>query len=276
MEQIVILILSGLLGGVLAGLLGIGGGIVFLLILSVVLPNIGVPADEMVQYQLANSIVGVFFATLSANIALLKSKQFYPKQVLIVSIGSVFFSLIALFFVVNTSWFTRDKFNIVIVSILLYMLYRVIKQASTNTKEIAYNKISTKKYFLSGSAGGFIASISGLGGGVVMVPILYSMFKLNYKIAKSISLGVIMITAFFMTLQNLFTQPTLPFQEYHVGLIIPQISLYLALGVFIGGPLGVFLGRKLSARTTTVIYSLFLLVFIIKKTVELISIQTFF
>ena len=150
------------------------------------------------------------------------------------------------------------------------MLFRVIKQASTNTEEISYNKISKQKYFMSGSAGGFIASISGLGGGVVMVPILYSMFKLNYKIAKSISLGVIMITAFFMTIQNLYTQPIHQFDGYHIGLVIPQISLYLALGVFIGGPLGILLGQKLSSRTTTVIYSVFLLVFIIKKIVELI------
>ena len=269
MTQIIIITLSGTLGGVLAGLLGIGGGIVFLLILSFALADIGVPPEEFVQYQLANSILGVFFATLSANISLLKIKQFYTKEILTVATGSVLFSLLGLFFFVNTSWFTQDKFNIVIIALLIYMLFRIIKQVSKNSLETERHAVSKQKYFLIGSAGGLVASLSGLGGGVVMVPILYSVFKLNYKVAKSISLGVIMITSFFMSVQNLLTTPTYYFEGFHVGYIIPQTSLFLSIGVFIGGPLGVLLGQKLSSRITTVIYSVFLLVFIIKKIIEL-------
>jgi uncharacterized membrane protein YfcA len=270
MAQVIILIASGVLGGVLAGLLGIGGGIVFLLILSFILPNVGVPVDELVQYQLANSILGVFFATFSANIALIKIKEFYTKQVLTVATGSILFSFLALHFIVNTSWFTQDKFNIIIIVLLTYMLFRIIKQVTQNTVETNKNEISKHKYFLSGAAGGFIASLSGLGGGVVMVPILYSMFKLNYKVAKSISLGVIMITALFITLQNLFTPTLHDINSYHIGYIIPQVSLFLALGVLIGGPMGVKLGQKTSSRTTTIIYSIFLILFIGKKIIELI------
>jgi len=271
MTQIIILILSGALGGVLAGLLGIGGGIVFLLILSIALPNIGVPAEELVQYQVANSIFGVFFATFSANISLIRLKQFYTKQVLTVATGSVPFSLLALFFIVNTTWFTRDKFNIIIVCLLIYMLFRIIKQVAKITTEKDIKSVSKQKYFLSGAAGGLIASLSGLGGGLIIVPILYSVFNLNYKVAKSISLGVIMITALFMTLQNLITTPIHNFNGFHIGYIVPQVSLFLALGVVVGGPLGVTLGQKLSSRTTTVIYSVFLLLFITKKVLELVE-----
>ena len=271
MIDIFILILSGVLGGLLAGLLGIGGGIVFLLILSFALPSIGVPHEELVQYQLANSILGVFFATFSASISLLKIKQFYAKQVFFVAVGSVFFSLLALKFIVNTSWFTQDKFNIIIIILLCYMLFRIIKQITHNSEEVERSCVSKNEYFFSGAAGGFIASLSGLGGGVVMVPILYSVFKLNYKVAKSISLGVIMVTAFFMTLQNLVAIPQLDFKGFHVGYIIPQVSFFLALGVLVGGPLGVLVGQKLSSRSTTVIYSVFLLLFISKKILELMN-----
>jgi uncharacterized membrane protein YfcA len=271
MAEFIILVVSGILGGLLAGLLGIGGGIVFLLILSFALPNIGVPPEELVQYKIANSIVGVFFATLSANLSLIKLKQFYGKQVLIVACGSVLFSLLALHFVVNTLWFTVEKFNIIIIILLMYMLFRVIRQVSRNTSEVDRRLISKKKYFFSGAMGGFIASLSGLGGGVIMVPIFYTVFKLNYNIAKSISIGVITITAFFMTIKNLLSTPENVFSEYHIGYVIPQISLILSLGVIIGGNLGVSLGQKISSRTTTVIYSLFLLVFITKKAFELFS-----
>jgi len=270
MLEALLLLISGFLGGVLAGLLGIGGGIIFLLILSFILPVLGIADEEFVQYQLANSMVGVFFATLSSSISLIKIKQFYFKQVGLVAIGSVLASYITFQFVVNTSWFTREKFSVVILVILGYMLFRVIKSVAKPNKIVVLEKVSFVKFFLTGLGGGSIAALSGLGGGVIMVPMFYGWFKLDYKVAKSISLGVIAITALMLTIRNLFVE-TQNLEVFHVGYVIPKVAGLLSLGVIRGGYLGVILGQKLSSKTTSVIYAVFLLLFITKKVFEFIN-----
>ena len=58
--------------------------------------------------------------------------------------------------------------------------------------------------------------------------------------------------------------------SYVVHLIIPSVTLPLILGVFIGGPMGVSLSKKMSDKTVSVIYGVFLLLFIGKKAIELL------
>jgi uncharacterized protein len=264
------LFVFGVIGGVLAGLLGIGGGIIFLLILSMMLPSLGVSDSHIVQYQLANSMVGVFFATLSSSFSLIRLKQFYYKQVAIVAVGSVLSSYLFFHFVVDTSWFTKDKFSVIVLTILSYMFLKVIKSTNRIIQVKSMKSVSALKYFLTGIGGGMLAALSGLGGGVVMVPVFYGWFKLDYKVAKSISLGVISITALMLTIKNL-TVSTEQLSLYHIGYVIPKVAGGLSLGVVLGGCFGVSIGQKISSKTTSVIYAVFLLIFIAKKVIELIN-----
>ena len=61
-------------------------------------------------------------------------------------------------------------------------------------------------FLLAGVGGGMIASLSGLGGGVLMMPIFTSFLKIDIKKAKAVSLGVITLTALIVTIFNLFEQ----------------------------------------------------------------------
>ena len=88
-----------------------------MLILSFFLPNLGIADTSFVQYQLANSMVGVFFASVSSSIILIRLKQFYFRLVALVAIGSVVCSYFVFHFMVNTSWFTREMFSVVILFI---------------------------------------------------------------------------------------------------------------------------------------------------------------
>ena len=56
-------------------------------------------------------------------------------------------------------------------------LFRIIKPVSSNSIEVDRNTIIKKMYFIIGLAGGVIGSLSGLGGGVVMVTFFHSLFK---------------------------------------------------------------------------------------------------
>src|SRR5436190_15819848 len=71
-----------------------------------------------------------------------------------------------------------------------------------------------------GMAGGSISALSGLGGGIVIIPILNSFMKIDIRKASSISSGVIMGTALMMTIYNLFEMPVHEFKAYSMGYII--------------------------------------------------------
>ncbi len=264
-----LLFFAGVLGGLLAGILGIGGGIIYVFVLDYFLIEYGVLPSEYAQFIVSNSLFCVFFASLSSTFALIKQKEFYTKHVLLLGIPAVIISLITLHFVVNTTWFTKDKFSIVIMTLLMYMLYRTIKKTISSNQDTVLNKINPILLSLAGCAGGFVASISGLGGGVVMVPLLNGVFRVNIKIAKSISLGVIVITSFAITISNLFQYTLSEINTMHTGLIIFPVTLIIAVGVIIGGPIGVKVSSRMNNKTIAIIYSIFLSLFIMKKGVEL-------
>lgn len=263
------LFIAGLLGGFIAGLIGIGGGVIYIVVIPLALRHFGVPENEIVQYTVANSIFAILFASTSANIALIKLDLFYKKEVMIIGASSVVASLLTLHFVVHTKWYSVGAFNTLIVGLMAYMIVTTLRSAK---KVLFFPLDSLKQWRLNmvGVAGGSIAALSGLGGGVVIIPILNSMLKIEIKKASSISSGVIMITAFVMTIYSLFKTPSHIFHPYTMGYIVFPVALTLALGVVIASPFGVRTARKLQSSTISYIYASFLAIVIVKKIVELV------
>jgi uncharacterized membrane protein YfcA len=267
-HEFLYLFIAGLIGGFIAGLVGIGGGVVYVFIIPISLVYIGVPESEIVQYTIANSIFAIFFASASANYVLIRLKLFYRKEVLIISISAIVASLLTLYFIVNTPWYSLEVFNMIIVALLLYMLFTTLRSAK---KVFVFPLDALKRWKLGlvGMAGGSISALSGLGGGIVIIPILNSFMKIDMRKASSISSGVIMVTALMMTVYNLFEKPEHAFKAYNLGYIIFPIALTLSLGVVLASPFGVKIGRKLSSSTISYIYAGFLIIVILKKITEL-------
>ena len=196
-----LLVLLGAVGGALAGLLGIGGGVVYVLILETVLPEMGVPVEELHRFVIANSLACVFFASLSANVEFIRQKIFPWKAVLTLGVPAAICAVLTLGFIVSQSFYSKEKYDVFIVVLLVFMVYKVFKSvgtASQNVTEVKQSNLS-----ISGAIGGVVASLSGFGGGVVMVPLLNGVFKVGIKQAKVVSLGVISLMSFVLLCYNL-------------------------------------------------------------------------
>lgn len=254
------MILAGLTGGFAAGLLGIGGGLIYILILPNALRAVGVPEAELVQYVIANSLFGTLSASLAGVITLWRRDEVYLRDTVIVGLAAIVVSLLSLELLVNTSFYSQQVFNITIVLALLFVLYRTFKAAH---HEPAYNENGKNRLPLlttSGMAGGLLASLSGLGGGVVIMPLLNSGLRMDIRRAKSISLGVIVMSALCMTLFNSFEEPQYRFSYYNTGYLVWPIAACLSLGVVIGAPLGVRVGGRIPSYTISYIFSFFLVI----------------
>ncbi|MEM6845097.1 MAG: sulfite exporter TauE/SafE family protein [Bacteroidota bacterium] len=263
--------LAGLGGGFLAGFLGIGGGIVYILILPVALEYIGVSDAEIAQYVIANSIFGTAAAALFGSVTLILNKDFYWKEVAFVGISAIVASYLLLFTFVNTPLYSRPFFNgAVIIFLSLIILITFLQKRSSI---ILNHPVSNENgwYVVTGSVAGAFSALSGLGGGTITVPLLTSGLQMDIKRAKSISLGVIFIASLAITLFSLADQPAHPVELGRVGYIIFPVSLPMSLGVLVGSPLGVWVANKISSRTISYIFVGFLLLVILRKLIELLS-----
>jgi len=124
-----------------------------------------------------------------------------------------------------------------------------------------------------GIIGGIISSLSGLGGGIVIIPFLSSFLNFDIKKASIISSGVIMVTALVSTVYNLVESPSQSIETWSLGYIIFPVALSLIFGVILSSASGVFCARKLSSTQITIIYSVFLLVVVLKKSLELYELR---
>ncbi|HAA12918.1 MAG TPA: hypothetical protein DCE41_14985 [Cytophagales bacterium] len=270
--DVLYLILAGLAGGFMAGLLGIGGGIFYLLVLPFALARVGVNDQEMVQYVIANSLFGTLFAALSGSLTQMRNKTFYLKPVLWVSLGAITVSLLTINFFVNTPLYSKQIFNIVVIFLLVFILWRSLRKSAVvglGNKE--GEKPHKPGWFVgAGGTGGLVAALSGLGGGAIVVPFLTLILGMDIKKAKSISLGMIFFTSLMITCFNMTETPRFDVDYNNLGYIVFPIVIPLGIGVVISSPLGVKAATKMSSRLITLLFSLFIFVVILKKAFELI------
>ena len=190
----ILLLGTGLFGGFLAGFLGIGGGIIYILVLPAILTRFNLPSEAIAQYTIANSLFGILFASLSGTVMQLIHRNFYKREAIIVSISSAISAVIVLHYIVNTTWYSREAFNIIIIIVLIYLLISTLKRAKIiNLKEDEKNRNSYLGF--AGAGSGILSALSGLGGGAILVPILNGKLKMDIQKAKSISLNMIFFEA---------------------------------------------------------------------------------
>lgn len=265
------LFLAGLSGGFIAGLAGIGGGVVYIFIIPIALGYFGVPAQEVPQFTIANSVFAILFASLAGNIVRIRNKEFLLREVLTVGIFGAVASVLVLEYIVNTRWYSLPVFNMVLLVLLIYLLISTLAGARRNYS-FPPDKVKPISLGAVGIAGGGISALSGMGGGVIIIPLLNIIFKVDIKKAGTISLGVISIMAFVMTVFNLFEEPVSGYTGPNVGYILFPVVLGLLPGVLIGSPIGAQLARKMRSSIVSYIYAGFLLVVIVKKLTEILNI----
>lgn len=264
-----VLVLIGLLGGLIAGLVGIGGGTLYVFILPSVLAFLHFPASHSAQFTIANSFFAIFFASSAAVYALHKRNFFFPKPVLLIGGSALVLSFLTNYFIVLHTSYSKEEFNIIVIILLAFsMVYTLWNAKRIIDNDV--NRVAWWKYSITGAVAGIIAALSGLGGGVVIIPVLNSLFGVDIKKASSISSGAIVISSFIIVVQNLFQADAPSGDVWSVGYIVFPVSLVLAVCVLISSPYGVKWSGRLPSKTISYIYASVLLLVILKKVIELL------
>ena len=270
MLDFLLLFIIGLIGGFLAGLIGIGGGVMYILVLPYLLTGMGFPQEEIVQYTIANSIFGTMLAAMAGSVSHIRQRFFFWKEVALIGLLGGIASVVTLKLLVNTSSYQTLQFNIAVIVIMLFIALRTLLQLKVEVEDVSEKKATYLLLSLIGISAGTISALSGLGGGTVIIPVLNSGLKMTMMKAKSISLGVIFITALILSIFNLNEVPMTDFRNQNTGYIVWPLALTISLGVVIGSPFGVAISKKLSNKVISLIFVLFVFFVIIDKSIQLI------
>lgn len=243
----VLFLLFGLAGGFLGGMLGVGGGIIFVPIFTHFLRSCGIGGDTLVKCVLANSMLTIVFTGVAASYSQFKQGNYYWKPVISAALAGIFSSLLTTYFIAKGAWYNKEFFSLVFILLLFLAAVRTFINTSAYQKRKDVSQISVIRFCTIGFAAGIATALSGLGGGIVMVPAFSSILKMDLKKSISISTGVIPFFALPLTAFYLIKQPLFfPENLYHIGYIVPQFVLPLGFGVVLASMWGVRVGSGMS------------------------------
>lgn len=100
-----------------------------------------------------------------------------------------------------------------------------------------------------GGAGGLLAGLLGVGGGIIMVPLLLIFLKLDIHEAKAQSLAIIMITSVTGTIQS-----------HRIGRLEWGVVLAAGLAAACCSPIGVILGERVPRETLLRLFAVLMIV----------------
>ncbi len=257
----IILFLLGSIGAFLSGFLGVGGGIVYIPILDYFLSKLGFSDDNLVKAILANSLFTIIFSGSVSSYKQYKLGNFYPREIFFTAITGVITALLITLLIKSGTWYSKSVFNYVFAGMLLIIALRMffVKVSTANTSVI----IKPLGFYITGFFAGIFTAMSGLGGGVIITPVLTDLLKLDIKKASAISNGVIPFFAIAVGILNLNTPSTQNVSEWQVGYIVFPVVIPMILSTFFLAPLGVLASQKANQKTIRHVFASFIsLVFI--------------
>ncbi len=254
---ILLLIIGGIFTGTIAGLFGVGGGILFTPVLFYLFTSLGI--EEPAVWAIATSLLCTFLASVSSSIQQRNEKNIYLKEGILVGlIGSI-----GIFFgkqIVMSEWFTDEVFVFMFALLLIMVSFLFLRKSKkTDHKAELDRDLAFWESSGTGFAGGFMASLAGIGGGVVMVPSLNLVFKLNLSKSVSISsLAIVFISLSGWLQYAIFGGYPVGATQYTLGYVDFGTALPLLSGAFIGGFLGVKVGKYISIKITNILFAILL------------------
>lgn len=283
-----ILLLCGSMGGFLAGLLGVGGGMLFIPVIHEYLSSYSLSTDEIVKYTLGNSIALVFISGVSGTFRQIKMGTWDWKQSLHIGIPGALSSLAMSYAITHGDWYNKQRFQTVFLGFLLLSIGNMIfgKSKASKSNDTAANpqENQTQNHTtannetpnrwlptLVGILAGTVVSLSGLGGGIIMVPLFRMLLKKPMHQATSLSLSIVPILSISSLLQYTLSQPIHPINPLQTGYLLWIILIPMMAGVMFFSSFGQKTAPRVPVLWLRVIFAVLSSIILVKTLIEINS-----
>ncbi|WP_411822473.1 sulfite exporter TauE/SafE family protein [Leptospira sp. 'Mane'] len=273
MLNVLILIIAGCVGGFLTGFVGIGGNTIFVPVLDFILRDLGVQGDGLVKSIIANSLFITIFTGGIVSLKQYRIGNFFPREVAYIAVSGIISAWFVTYLIKQGSWYSREKFNLVFTIMLIPLILKLYLDKKDRTSED--KNIQASWLICIGLGVGVITSFSGLGGGIVMIPLLTDGFKLNIKKAASISTGVVPFFAASVCFSYMLENPDLTYAGFfRIGYVDFLFAIPLAVGAYLLSPVGVKVAQKSNQKTIRFTFATVLAVLLTKMLYELFIVSS--
>lgn len=247
-----VLVATGLFAGLLAGLLGVGGGIVMVPVLELALPYAGFPREWCMHVAVATSLAAIVPTSISSSRAHHRrggidwalARAWAPGMIL----GGLVGSLLASY---ANGDLLSGVFGVVAGTIAVKMFLPLdhLRLAERVPKGFRGNLIAT-------TIGG-VSSMMGIGGGTLSVPaITLTGGPIHQAVGTAAFFGLLLSVP--GTLGYLLAGPGVVLPGYTVGLVSLLVLALVAPMSMLTAPLGARLAHALDKRTLSKIFGGFL------------------
>jgi uncharacterized membrane protein YfcA len=253
LNDILILMLCGSISGFLAGLLGIGGGMILVPFMILVFNHLGFNQEVIVHMAIATGMATILFTTSSAILAHHKHGSIDWKLVAALSPGMIFGGLIGgseLFEALKTSWLS--------LFFAIFIIYTSIQMLLNKKPSAGRDLPGVIGLFSFGTFAGALASLVGAGGAFITVPfMLWCNVKPHTAMATSSGLGLpIAMAATLGYMYGSWGNPNLP--SGSLGFVyLPAVVCIVIVSIFTA-PFGAKMARKLNVAQLKRVFGIML------------------
>lgn len=234
----------GCIAGILAGLLGLGGGVIFAPIYAYIFLHFGITTQEAyMHYAIGSSLATMIFTSSMSFNENLKHGRVNSYAFKRIITWVVFFCLIGSIF---ASFLPSIVLCIFFASLLAFMIYRLIQKIYKRSRISTQNKsqhsdthISPVSSFFNGMLIGLQGGMLGGGGGIISVPYLthkgYSI-KVASGTSSALTIPIVIIGTLSYIILGYIDHSNIPFSTgfvYWPGVICmaPTSLIFTKIGV---------------------------------------------
>ena len=257
--QIIILTLMlGACAGFLAGLLGIGGGVILVPLFLWLFPLAGFPPDLVVHSAFGTSLAIVFPTAISSTLAHRKRGNVDWYMVIYLTLGGIAGSVLGSSL---AAVLPGDKLKIAFGVMQILVSLKLIFYKNQETLTDYQFSGSRKPLLLIGLIGGFFSAFFGIGGGVVAVPLMFMLLRVPIRLAVGNSSALIVVSSLAAVVCYIWygLQQTVnaPFSLGYVNILVAVLVAPLTI---IFARIGVTLASRISQAKLVKVFALLLMV----------------
>ncbi|MCX6131351.1 MAG: sulfite exporter TauE/SafE family protein [Proteobacteria bacterium] len=216
----IILCAGGLISGLLSGLLGIGGGLIMVPLL--------IALGEPYPTAVATSSLAIVIISCSGTLKNLWNQDVILRDIVLMGIPGIITAYVGASFVRFLPRSSLELAFSVLLAVTIF-LNRIRIRLAESTKDTQPATHQIIPLCSTGGAGGLLAGLFGVGGGVIMVPMQLALLRTTIKPAVRNSLGVIAISSISASIKHGMNQGILYSDGVLLGiggLLGAQVSLH--------------------------------------------------
>jgi hypothetical protein len=250
---------AGCIIGFLAGMFGIGGGLLIVPLLVFSYSYSAVPPSIQTHLAIGTSLFIIIFTSLMSAFQHHKQRNIYWPAVFAIGLSS---ALTAFGTAKLAAGLSGRHLRVVFALIVITAGIRMLTESKEESqKKLEFlSKPSTLGLISIGLASGVVSALAGVGGGVITIPMMYYFLKMPLKLTIGTSSATVIITAFFSVFGYMLSgmdRPGLP--EWSLGFVDIQRGIALIIGTLFLAKAGAYISFRTPPYHLRIMFALFII-----------------